>query len=245
MALLTLNILWTKEGDEIPCRRLRELIVNVPAISFRHTHLTAAELNALLDLPMREVDGEIKDTTYTVRLVDERYVEICEHEVLNHAVPAALKQIERTKRMQAARAKEAARVKTERSMEINEWAEKHGSARLKEQLNQGLSGWPLYLHERLEADYPGAELDNDGETGATVVNPTETQLRKAREVAERIVKKGRVLSTQEAFAMIRIVTVRFQDSIPYDTVFVMLDGYRPGSDVFEAKTIRFNCDGGD
>jgi len=43
----------------------------------------------------------------------------------------------------------------DRSEIIAEWAAEYGSDRLRDQIEMGLDGWPLYLHERLAHDFSG------------------------------------------------------------------------------------------
>ncbi len=233
MAILTLNILWMKKGDATPHQRLRELSVSVPVAS-NHPGMTDKELDALLTLPMLGGCDGYKNTTYTVRM-SGLYNIFDEKCVLNFAIPDALRQFEKTKRRRVEAAKE-----------IKEWSEKYGSSRLQEQLRQGFAGWPLYLHERLDKEFPGFELDNTGKTGDPLLNPTLDQLKTARDVADRMVENDLVLSKQEAFDLINIVPITFFDDgeDPHCTKhYIVYRDYRPGSEAFDAKTIRFCCEG--
>lgn len=148
-----------------------------------------------------------------------------------------------------------------RATEIAQWAAEHGGTRLQTQLDQGLSGWPLYLHERLAADWAcikvEVELDNDGETGNALINPADAQLWLAARVADRVVELGLCADEKAAFASIAIVPIDLETSDEYDQrryggdydgdspekkVYVTFDGYRPGSGCFATKTIRFCCE---
>ncbi len=157
---------------------------------------------------------------------------------------------ERDEKRAEQEARDAAKqaIDAQRAEEIKAWAETCGSARLTEQLRQGGDGWPLYLHERMAADLPHCELDNDGEHGDVVINPTKDQLAIARQIAARAIELELYADEQEAFEHIEIVRIEFEEDDMHDPatlVYVTFDGYRPGSEVFETKTIRFCCASGD
>lgn len=160
-------------------------------------------------------------------------------------------------------AKDAAKQERDdtRAAEIKEWAAEHGSTRLKAQIELGLDGWPLYLHERLTADWtpvtgPGTddfaspELDNDGEHGVTLVNPSLLLAKAAKQIATRAVELGLAADIDDAIGSIEIVPIEFAiDSDDYSEEemcerqeYVTFAGYRPGSEAFETKTIRFRCE---
>lgn len=159
---------------------------------------------------------------------------------------------------EAARVAEVARDKKEaerkarrvqRDCEIAEWANQYGSKRLCEQIDQGLDGWPLYLHERMDAELPsGADLDNDGSDLNLVTNPTEHQLSIARELATTAVALELADNLNAAFEMIEIRRIELDpdDGFDYDVnrpeeyihTYVVMSGYRPGTKNFDTKSIR-------
>ena len=238
MATLKLQILWTRLGDATPHQHLRTLSVQTP-IDRETTPLE----DALLALPLKERDGQRRNTTYTVKLVKPRD-ELTENVVLEQAVPQALRQIEMVKRTQGVRVEEAKRIDSQRANEIRVWTKDHGSPRLRRQLETGLSGWPLYLHERLAQELPRCELDNDGEHGIPLINPTTEQLGVALQIAIRAIELWLCADGEGAHKLIEIVPIRFYDwdDLRKGGVYVTFAGYRPGSEAFDAKTIRFRCE---
>ena len=163
---------------------------------------------------------------------------------------------------EAARVAEDARDKKEaerkarrvqRDCEIAEWANQYGSKRLCEQIDQGLDGWPLYLSERMAVDLPeGTELDNDGTDLALEVNPTDHQLSVARELATTVVALRLYQDLDDAFEAIEIRRIELDpedgfdcdyDDPPEDRthIYVIMSGYRPGSENFDTKSIRIRA----
>lgn len=67
------------------------------------------------------------------------------------------------------------------------WIAEHGSGTLKSQVAQGYDGYQLFLHEKLEADIPGAELNNNGED-TLIASPTSEQLAVEHRIAEQIAR---------------------------------------------------------
>ena len=140
--------------------------------------------------------------------------------------------------------------KAERYLVIRYWADTNGSARLKEQIKQGYEGWPLYLHERLARDFPGAKLDADAWGYGMVLNPTEEELAKARGLANRIVELKLAEDVADAFNRMKIRSYDVDVPIPEyggDEVIseerhcLVFNAYRPGSaNAFETKTIRID-----
>lgn len=149
-----------------------------------------------------------------------------------------------------ARADEARKIRRHRqNAEIANWADRRGSNRLREQIRQGLTGWPLYLHERMAIDLPeGVELDNDGTDLAEVANPTERQLAVVCELAEVAVELELVDTLSDAFKIIEIRQIKLDpddgfncyDDLPEDCThtYVIMRGYRPGGENFDTKDIR-------
>jgi len=140
-------------------------------------------------------------------------------------------QEETKKRQEEARLKRE-RDKKERREEAAEWVAEHGSTRLRKQLDLGLDGWPLYLHERLDKDFGDlkAELHNDGEDGDEIINPTEEQLQVIEKVAGRLVQLGLAPDMKEAARRldIREVVFRNDDGEYFSCPRVLFDGWKPG-----------------
>jgi hypothetical protein len=138
----------------------------------------------------------------------------------------------------------------QRAKVIKQWADKHGSNRLKEQIAQGYEGWPLYLHERVSQDFPGAKLDKEAWDYLTVLNPTEEELASTRKFANRIVELGLADNLEDAFGKMRLRSYDLDVEVPdfIGTVVekrevhcIVFNAYRPGSDhVFTKKTIRID-----
>lgn len=184
---------------------------------------------------LRRVEARVEEANAGIKAVNERKKEeLAKTRAENEAHYA---------KEEEAKAKRA----EQRAAEIKTWAAEHGSKRLQEQIKQGLDGWPLYLHERLEMDFPRCELDNDGEHGDPLPNPTEDQLSIACMFAARSVELGLCESEEVAFERIEIVPIRYPapedyDDEPETRIYATFDGYRPGSEVFATKTIRFCCE---
>ena len=120
-----------------------------------------------------------------------------------------------------------------RQAEITAWAQEHGSDRLKAQIEAGLDGWPLYLHERLGADLgEAAQLCKSAAEWDLADNPTLPQLQQRARVA--------------ALPGVVSAEVRLRDDDLYDwdedeegasyTGFVVAR-WRPGSKAFELYTV--------
>jgi len=134
--------------------------------------------------------------------------------------------------------------KKERREEAAEWVAEHGSTRLRKQLDLGLDGWPLYLHERLDKEFEGlkAELHNDGEDGDEIINPTEEQLRVVEKVAERLAQLGLAPDMKEAARRLDIREVVFEndDGEYFSLPCILFEGWRPGKHPsWKEYTIRF------
>jgi len=134
---------------------------------------------------------------------------------------------------------------------IQEWAQKYGSFRLQEQISQGYEGWPLYLHERLAHDFPGAALDKAAWDYAMVLNPTEEELKCTREFAERILDLELADDWEDAFAKIKLRAYDVEEEFPVmggseiivrEAHCMVFKDYRPGgsSNAFFSKTIRID-----
>jgi hypothetical protein len=141
--------------------------------------------------------------------------------------------------------------KTLRPKIIREWAQKHGSPRLKEQIAQGYEGWPLYLHERLAYDFPNAKLDKNAWDYSMVLNPTEEELELTRKLAERVLELGLAASLEDAFSKIKLraydideeyPVVGGSDSITREIHCIVFNAYIPGDspNAFSSKTIRID-----
>lgn len=125
-----------------------------------------------------------------------------------------------------------------RQEEKRSWAFAHGSPRLQGQLSQGYDGWPLYLHERLEAEFSGAHLDREAEYWDEVANPSEAQLTQQSRVVDQAYALGLYDDTDEAN---RNVRWRWEPPDPdeyysadeYEAAervpVLVMEGYRPGS----------------
>ena len=85
-----------------------------------------------------------------------------------------IKEEERNKKREEKEKIEAEKRKQNEKL-MMDWINQNGSSRLQKQLKVGLDGWPLYLHERLAIEFPGFELDRDG-NDKEHKNPTEAQL---------------------------------------------------------------------
>jgi len=134
---------------------------------------------------------------------------------------------------------------------IREWARIHGSSRLNEQIVQGYEGWPLYLHERLAFDFPGAELDKNAWDYDMVLNPTEEELQITREFAERVLELGLAEDLENAFSKIKLRAYDVDEEYPAmggteiitrEVHCIVFNDYRPGgsSNAFSSKTIRLD-----
>ncbi|OGO08167.1 MAG: hypothetical protein A2Y61_00345 [Chloroflexi bacterium RBG_13_60_13] len=145
---------------------------------------------------------------------------------------ATLRRAEGKRQAEAEAEAEAAR-----NAEIAAWAAEHGSARLQGLIALERSGWPLYLHERLAVDYPGAELDNDGRD-VDCVSPSEAAVQLAREVAGRMVALGAAESVEVALRdHLEVKFIEYEDT---QVEYVFWGGYRPGADPsWKEKTIRW------
>jgi hypothetical protein len=141
--------------------------------------------------------------------------------------------------------------KTLRPKVIREWAKEYGSPRLQEQIAQGYEGWPLYLHERLAQDFPGAKLDMDAWDYDMVLNPTEEELQLTREVAGRVLELNLADDLEQAFTKIKLraydvdeeyPVVGGTDVIQREVHCIVFNNYIPGgsSNAFSSKTIRID-----
>jgi hypothetical protein len=134
---------------------------------------------------------------------------------------------------------------------IREWAQEYGSSRLKEQIVQGYEGWPLYLHERLAYDFPGAKLDKKAWDYDMVLNPTEEELQITRSFADRILELGLADDLESAFSRIKLRAYDVDEEYPAmggteiitrEVHCIVFNNYRPGgsSNAFSSKTIRID-----
>lgn len=147
-----------------------------------------------------------------------------------------------------------------REIEKLTWIEQHGSDRLQRQIEAGISGWPLYLHERLAADLDDPknvqrwELDNNGEDGASVVNPSEQAVALKLTTADRLVEIELEPDRKAALANLVIQTIEFppdddRDDYDYDEaeiqagIYMVYDNYRPGQHPsWSIKSVRIPVD---
>lgn len=128
---------------------------------------------------------------------------------------------------------------------IVNWATAHGSPRLLEQIVQGYSGWPLFLHERLLVTYPYAELKKEAIDYEISRNPTEAELAMARSIAAQAVSMSLFGGMKEAFHNIKIrqyyVLSGYSDQ--GDEAYrmkkcIVMTGFRPGpKEYFKPYTI--------
>lgn len=175
----------------------------------------------------------------------------------HEATPEELVEIERLQtEIRQAAADKRAENKAQRASEIRVWASKHGSDRLCEQLRQGFTGWPLYLSERLEAEIPGAEIDeSNGNDCREVVNPTEAALAVASDLAARLelmldlINSGYtdgldLVSIQEITFPIENDGDCYKESEPETNIYVCCFGgkWRPGSEAFRSYDIRLKVE---
>jgi len=134
---------------------------------------------------------------------------------------------------------------------IEKWAFQHGSARLREQIAQGYEGWPLFLHECLEHDFPGARLDKGAWDYDIVLNPTDEELTLTRSFAERVVELRLVDNLEHAFSSIKLRAYDVDDEyaamggseyIRREVHCIVFKAYLPGgpSNAFIRKTIRID-----
>jgi len=134
---------------------------------------------------------------------------------------------------------------------IRKWAQDHGSSRLREQIEQGYEGWPLYLHERLAQDFPGAKLDKHAWDYDMVLNPTEEELKLTRDFAERIYDLELVDEFEQAFSKMKLRAYDVDEEYPAvggseiitrEVHCIVFKEYRPGgsSNAFSSKTIRID-----
>lgn len=166
----------------------------------------------------------------------------------------ALRIAESEARAAAERAKEEAKTaKVEaRRQYIATWAAEHGSARLKAQLEAGLDGWPLYLHERLAADLGAeVELDNDGGDPEPLINPTIEQMVVAAQLATGLQVCGQVPEGQPAIRAATVSAITFEaedgDNDGYgapesETRVYACATWRPGpAELFAERQVRLLC----
>ena len=143
---------------------------------------------------------------------------------------------ERKAREEAAKIKKEA-AKERRRAETAKWASEHGSKRLCDMLALGRDGWPLYLHERLAADYPHAELDNDG-TDSDCLTPSAASLATCWMVAGRMIELEHAASYEQALR--DLLNVKFLELDGNRVEVVFWTGYHPGKDPsWGTKTIRW------
>jgi hypothetical protein len=134
----------------------------------------------------------------------------------------------------------------ERQKYIAEWAKEHGSPRLLEQILQGYSGWPLFLHERLHEMFPYADLVKEAITYDISTNPTTDELEMARHFASYSTSCGLFASVPDAFKHIKIrqypVMVgrtKLGDEMFVTKKCIVMDAYRPGPEhLFKPYTIK-------
>ena len=137
--------------------------------------------------------------------------------------------------------KEAERAETERveaekearqaarDGEISAWAQEFGSERLRLQVEDGYTGWPLYLTERAAHDVglDGVRPKKEASEWDVLVSPTLEQLLLEREVAGRLAP---LFGGDEKVAM-QHVSWRRRESEGYGETFtacLVVTGYTPG-----------------
>jgi len=164
-------------------------------------------------------------------VVKEHAEELANEERARRETEAA----ERNAREEAAKIKKEA-AKERRRAETAKWASEHGSKRLCDMLALGRDGWPLYLHERLAADYPHAELDNDG-SDSDCLTPSAASLATCWMVAGRMIESGHAASYEQA---LRDLDIKFLELTGDRVEVVFWTGYHPGKDPsWGTKTIRW------
>lgn len=167
----------------------------------------------------------------------------------------------REKNEAAAKRKAAEKQKNQeaRTSEKLAWIEQHGSPRLLLQVEAGLDGWPLYLHERLAADLPEGlddyggdqwELDNDGVNGDTLVNPSRQAVEMLIKSAARLVELKLEPDRKAALANLTIRRIEFPSDDDPDGygcdetevpsgIYLVYSSYRPGQHPgWSSKSIR-------
>jgi hypothetical protein len=163
-------------------------------------------------------------------------------------------------RLSGEKAKQEGAVSALRYIEKLAWIEQHGSTRLQRQIEAKMSGWPLYLHERLAADLDDYEetqrwgLDNNGAYGDDVVNPSEEAIQMMLTIADRLVEIELEPDKKAALANLVIRTIEFppddnDDEYDYDEVeiqagtYLVYDNYRPGlHPSWSVKSVRILMD---
>jgi len=199
--------------------------------------------------PSVHSDHTLSNRDTAVTLVGaERVAEIEAHLTTIRAHAAKLAAEERAKKdIEASERKareKAAQVEQEvakerRHAEIAEWAANHGSKRLRDLLALGRTGWPLYLHERLAADYPDAELDNDG-VDHDRLTPSAEALVICKTVAARMVELGHADTCEQALKDVLDVKIIENQEAGSKAEYAVLADYRPGKDPsWAAKSIRW------
>lgn len=123
---------------------------------------------------------------------------------------------------------------------VRYWVETLGSNRLREQIRQGYSGWPLFLHEKLEHDFPWSEFGSvmpfrDGHTKhKPIPNPSAKMLQFANEIAKKCVRLDLIPEESAIFPdlwIYRIDVQQFPSGEETDEygprLVVMYSDYRP------------------
>ncbi len=171
-------------------------------------------------------------------------------------------QAQRRKKNEAAAKREASEKQKNQEARTSEklaWIEQHGSPRLLLQVEAGLDGWPLYLHERLAADLPEGlddyggdqwELDNDGVNGDTLVNPSRQAVEMLIKSAARLVELKLEPDRKAALANLPIRRIEFPSDDDPDGygcdetevpsgIYLVYSSYRPGQHPgWSSKSIR-------
>lgn len=217
--------------------------------------LDAEDEESTLANARRYVAGEIIDwdPTYTpnVEIVKKFNVDLAEQIPVETARRTAAEEKRRIARAAHTAAEDAQKeAKSQaRAEERLVWIDQHGSERLQRQIEAGLDGWPLYLHEHLVADLPGWELDNDGEDRDVAVNPSESAVLEKLATARHLVELELVTDQKEALEHLTIRTIEFpdedrddhydEDGQVYSCIYLVYDCYRPGRHPsWQSKRVR-------
>jgi len=128
--------------------------------------------------------------------------------------------------------REKAEREERRKKYIADWAQQHGSDRLKKQVEQGFVGWPLYLHEKIGHDFGEiienrkVVLDNNDSYEGEIDNPNLEYL----EIGELVLQRIKKLEQELTIEYCRYRCDGNQDQ--YDAISI--EDYRPGpKDAFE------------
>lgn len=184
------------------------------------------------DLEASPIEGS---SYYPIPRIENYYPQPLVDRFMEYCAKVDKFKIERdAKLVQAAidkREKESIRDK-ERRVYIKDWSIYHGSDRLKGQLELGLDGWPLYLHDRLACDLGKFyELNNDG-IEEDIKNPSSELVEAGLELKTNLVSLGYENPS------IRLVNLLFEADMD-DADCVVFDNYWPGpKELFNKVSIR-------